>query len=319
MKSRLLASLLACLAFGLAQAETFPSRTITFVVPYAPGGPSDVVARALGQEVAKAAGQSVIVENRPGGGTVIGTQAMLAQPADGQTIGLAAASFVVVPHLLPKAPYDAARDVAPVTLLFSNPYVLVVAPKVPATDLKGFIDWAKGRKGNASYASFGVGSSGHLGFERFKAAAGIDLLHVPYKGAAPAATAVLSGEVEASFADVGAVMPYIKAGKLRAIAVAGEHRSEALPDVPTFAEAGMPGFVSQTWVGLITKAGVAPERVERLNRLFAEALAQPAVKTLLLQSGLEAQPGTPAAFAAFMAQEDKSNAEIIRSANIRLE
>ncbi|KXA76489.1 hypothetical protein AW878_17990 [Bordetella pseudohinzii] len=315
----MLASLLACLAFGLAQAETFPSRTISFIVPYAPGGPSDVVARALGQEVAKAAGQSVVVENRPGGGTVIGTQAMLAQPADGQTINLAAASFVVVPHLLPKSPYDAARDVAPVTLLFSNPHVLVVSPKVAATDLKSFIEWAKSHKGQASYSSFGVGSSGHLGFERFKSAAGIDLLHVPYKGAAPAATAVLSGEVEASFADVGAVMPYIKTGKLRAIAVAGEHRSEALPNVPTFAEAGMPGFVSQTWVGLITKAGVAPDRIERLNRLFADALAQPSVKTLLLQFGLEARPGTPAAFADFMAQEDKANAEIIRAANITLE
>ena len=203
---KLVLGLALSLASTAPMAQSFPSQPLTLIVPYAAGGSSDALARALAQVVGKAAGVSVVVENRPGGGTVIGTQALLAKPADGQTVLMMAASFVINPYLIKNLPFDTRKDFQPVTALASNPHVLVVSSKVPAQDLKGFIDWTKAQQGKASFSSFGNGSSGHLGFELFKQRAGVEMLHVPYKGSAPATMAVLSGEVDATLGDVGAAI-----------------------------------------------------------------------------------------------------------------
>ena len=308
-----------CSFAGPASAETFPARSISIIIPYSPGGSSDTIARALGQEIQKKTGQNVVVESRPGGNTVIGTNAMLERPADGYTVSIAAASSVIVPQLVDKLPYDFGKDVAPVTRLYGNPHVLVVAAGSPAKNLDEFINWVAKDKKDATYSSVGTGSSIHLGFERFKKQAGINMLQIPYKGSPAAVMAVLSGEVDATFADVGPVMPHIQAGKLRAIAVGGAQRSPSLPDVPTLDESGLAGFTSETWMGLIANARVPKERVDELNALFTEALTQPDVQSVLVNQGVEAQPSSPEDFARFMRDETERFKEIIEAENISLQ
>jgi tripartite-type tricarboxylate transporter receptor subunit TctC len=307
---------LGCLG---ASAETFPSRPLTLIVPYSAGGSSDALARALGQAVAKDTGQSVVIENRPGGSTVIGAQALQAKPADGHTALLIAASFVINPNLLKNLPYDSEKDFQAVTQLASNPHVLVVSPDVPVSNLQEFLKWARDRNNNGSFSSFGNGSSGHLGFELLKKRAELDMLHVPYKGAAPSTMAVLSGEVHATLGDVGVVAPHILAGKLKAIAVTGSKRAPSLPDVPTFAEGGLSDFSSETWMGLLVKADSPQDRVQRLNELFKAALAQPEVQAILTQQGMEAKPSTPDAFRSFMAAEGAKYKRAIEESNVRID
>ncbi|WP_179216473.1 Bug family tripartite tricarboxylate transporter substrate binding protein [Achromobacter xylosoxidans] len=318
MKKTVLAAALA-LASMNAAADTFPSQPMTLIVPYTAGGSSDALARALAKAIAKNTGANIIVENRPGGSTVIGAQTLLGKPADGNTVLLIAASFVINPYLLNQLPYDSVKDFQPVTQLASNPHVLVVGPKVPAGDLNAFLAWAKSQGDKATFSSFGNGSSGHLGFEMLKKQAGLGMMHVPYKGAAPATMAVLSGEVDATLGDVGVVAPHVQAGKLRALAVAGSVRTPALPDVPTFAEAGLPGFESQTWMGLLTRTGVPADRVQRLNQMYSEALQDADVRQILAQQGMVAAASTPNAFAAFMKAESAKYGQAIKDGNVRLD
>lgn len=244
---------------------------------------------------------------------------MLERPADGYTVSIAAASSVIVPRLVDKLPYDFEKDVAPITRLYGNPHVLVVAASSPPKNLDEFITWVSKDKKNSTYSSVGTGSSIHLGFERFKKQAGINMLQIPYKGSPAAVMAVLSGEVDATFADVGPVMPHIQAGTLRAIAVGSAQRSPSLPDVPTLAESGLAGFTSETWMGLITNARVPKERLGELNALFTDALRQPEVKSVLVHQGVEAQPGSSEDFARFMRDEAERFKEIIESENISLQ
>lgn len=318
MKKTILGASLALASLGAA-AETFPSQPMTLIVPYTAGGSSDALARALGKAIAKNTGASIVVENRPGGSTVIGAQALLGKPADGYTVMLTAASFVINPYLLNQLPYDSVKDFQPVAQLATNPHVLVVGPKVPAGDLKAFLAWAKEQGDKATFSSFGNGSSGHLGFEMLKKQAGLAMMHVPYKGSAPATMAVLSGEVDATLGDVGVVAPHIQAGKLRALAVAGNARTPALPDVPTFAEAGLPGFESQTWMGLLTRAGVPAERVQRLNQMYSEALQDADVRQILAQQGMVAAASSPEAFSAFMKAESAKYGQAIKDGNVRID
>ena len=302
-----------------ASAQEFPSRSISIIIPYSPGGSSDTVARAIGQEISKKTGHGLIVESRPGGNTVIGTNAMLSRPADGYTVSIAAASSVIVPRLLQNLPYDFEKDVAPVTRLYGNPHVLVVAEKTSPKNLNEFIKWVTDKSGHATYSSVGTGSSIHLGFERFNRQAGIKMSQIPYKGSVAAVMAVLSGEVDATLADVGTVVPHIQAGTLRALAVGGEKRSPSLPDVPTFSEAGLAGFTSQTWMGLITNANVPKDKIEKLNELFRHALLQPDVQKILAGQGVEANPTSPESFGEFMKTESKRFEEIIRQEKIALQ
>lgn len=307
---------LALSCFG-ATAETFPSKPLTLIVPYSAGGSSDALARALGQSISKQTGQSVVVENRPGGSTVIGAQGLLSKPADGHSALLIAASFVINPYLLSKLPYDSAKDFQAVTQLASNPHVLVVGPNVPVNNLSEFLAWAKKDGSSKSFSSFGNGSSGHLGFELLKQNAGLEMLHVPYKGSAPATMAVLSGEVDATLGDVGVVAPHILAGKLKAIAITGTERSAVLPNVPTFSEGELKNFSSQTWMGLLVRASVPPEQVQLLNELFVNALKQPEAEAILAQQGMQAKPSSPAEFKAFMAAESSKYKKAIQESNTR--
>lgn len=318
MKKAVLGLALA-LACSVAVAEEFPSRPITLIVPYSAGGSSDALARALGEVISKETGQSVIIENRPGGSTVIGAQGLLGKPADGYTTLLVAASFVINPHTLKTLPYDTEKDFQPVTQLVSNPHLLVVNNDLPISNLKEFIAWAKDPRNEGTFSSFGLGSSGHLGFELLKSHAGIDMLHVPYKGSAPATMAVLSGEVNATLGDVGVVAPQIQAGKLKAIAVTGNERLKSLPDVPTFAEAGLPAFSSQSWFGLLTHANVPAEKVQRLNQLFTAGLTSAQVQTVLQMQAMQARPTTPAEFGQFMKAEGRKYETVIKERNIKLE
>lgn len=317
MKRVLLSAALALgLTGGVAAQDSFPSETLTIVVPYAPGGSSDALTRAIGQAISQEHDISVMVDNRPGGGTVIGAQRMLSQKPDGHTVFLTAASFVINPYMMPKLPYDSANDFQPVGLLASNPHLLVANAGVGASDLDSFLAWAKAPDSNGTYSSFGNGSSGHLGFELLQEAAGLDLLHIPYKGSAPATLAVLTGEVHATLGDAGVIAPHLSDGKLVPIAITGDERLDMLPDVPTFKEAGLPEFVSHSWFGLLAHADVPQDRINKLNDLFVQALEADEVKAVLAQQAMQARPKTAEEFGSFLKAEEQKYKAILESANI---
>lgn len=303
-------------AAGLARAQA-AARQGRIIVPYAPGGAADTLARALAQRLEEPMGSRVVVDNRPGGGTVIGTQAAAAAPADGQTLLVVAASFVIQPLLLAKPPYDPLRDFSAITLAATNPHVLVVHPSVPAETLAQFVDWAKAQRGMAAYASFGNGSSGHLSFEMLKKEAGFDMVHVPYKGGAPAMQDLLAGQVSAMLTDLLPALPFIKSGKFRAIAVGSAHRDAALPSTPTFTEAGLRGFESQSWFGLMVRSEVRPETVQGLGSAVNAALRDPAMQAPLEAAGLQLVGGSPAQFRDFLARETSRYREAIRVAKLQ--
>jgi len=314
------AGLLLAAATGWPLASLAQTATpLRIVVPYAAGGIGDLVARTLGEPVGQKLGQNVLVENKPGAATVVGAQAVAGAPADGHTVLLVAASFVITPSLLPKLPYDVVKDFAPLMLLASNPHLLVVHPLVPATNLKEFVAWARSRKGEAAYASFGNASSGHLGYELLKKAAGFDMIHVPYKGGAPAIADLIAGQVSAMLTDLPQAIPHVKAGKLRAIALADDTRAAALPEVPTFAEAGLPGFESKSWYGLLLRSGTPPERAARLHEAFAAALKDPAVKAKLEQAGLDIIGSSVAEFGLHLKREGDKYAEAVRMSGAKME
>ena len=315
------ASAIACavLPASSALAQSFPSQPMRFIVPYAPGGGGDTLARTLGEHVSRQLGQPLVVENRAGGGTLIGSQAAASAPANGHTLLFVAASFIINPHLVAKMPFDPARDFVPVTLMASNPHVLVVHPSVPAANLREFVDWAQGRKGGATFASFGNGSSGHLGFELLKKAAGFDMVHVPYKGVAPATTDLIGGQVDAMLTDLPLAVAHVQSGKLKAIAVASEGRVPTLPAVPTFAEAGLGGFTSKSWYGLVVRTGTPEEAISKLNAAFVAALRDPAVREKLAAMGMDAIGSGAAEFGRFMKDESVRYGEAVRISGARID
>lgn len=320
MKRLLLSAALALgMTGGVAAQDNFPSETLNIIVPYAPGGSSDALARAVGQAISEENNVSVMIDNRPGGGTVIGAQRLLSQRPDGHTVLVIAASFVINPHLMPKLPYDSATDFQPVTGLASNPHLLVVNSSLGVSDLDGFLGWAKESGSEGTYSSFGNGSSGHLGFELLQKEADLDLLHIPYKGAAPATLAVLTGEVDTTLGDVGVIVPQLAEGKITPIAITGDQRLDMLPDVPTFKEAGLPDFSSQTWLGLLARAEVPADRIAKLNDMFTSALQSEEVQRVLALQGMQARPTTPEGFAQFMDDEQQKYKAVIESANITLQ
>jgi tripartite-type tricarboxylate transporter receptor subunit TctC len=258
-----------------------------------------------------------VVENRQGGSAVVATQMIANAPADGHTLLVSASNFTINPHLLSKLPYDSARDFAPVTLLATNPHILIVNSGIPARDLREFIAWAKTKNGRGTYASFGTGSSGHLGFERFKRATGIDMIHVPYKGAAPAISDLMSGQVDAMLCDTQQVIQFLSSGKVRAIASASQARVKTLPDVPTFAEGGVPGFISTSWFGLIARAGTPPSVLAEINRDVAGVLNQTEVKARLYAMGIDAVGSSQEVFDAFLKKNSNEYGDIIKSAGIK--
>lgn len=285
-----------------AEAQDFPSRPVRFIVPYAPGGSGDIITRFLANKLSESWRQQTIVENKPGGGGLIGTEAAVRSPPDGYTIYMASDGPVTVaPSLMKSVPYDWKRDLVPLSMMAVGYQVLIVGPHVPARTLAEFIALAKQKPGALDYASIGVGSTPHMGAEIFKANAGVDITHVPYKGAtAQALTALTAGEVSMFMVGTTPVVGPVKAGKLRALAITSPRRSESLPDVPTFIEAGLPKVDVKLWFALMLPASVPGAIVAKLNGDIVKALSQPEFRGYLAQRGFEASPSTPEQLRSFL-------------------
>jgi len=301
-------------------ADAYPSKPIHFVVPYPPGGPLDTVARLLGQKVAERVGQPVIVDNKAGAGGNIGADAVAKAAPDGYTILMGAvATHAINPTLYSKIPYDPVKDFTPVTLLGVTPNVLVVNSSMPATNVKEFIAYAKANPGKLNFGSGSTGSAGHLAGELFNTMAGVQMLHVPYKGAAPAMQDLLAGQVQVMFDNMASALPQVKSGKIRALAVTTPRRALAAPELPTISESGLPGFDVSTWFGVFLPANASRETVTRLHDEFVRALALPDVKDRLAALGVEPVGDQPAEFAAYIKSEAAKYAEVIRKSGARVD
>jgi tripartite-type tricarboxylate transporter receptor subunit TctC len=312
-----LAGLLALtVSAGAIAADVYPSKPIRLVVPYAAGGAVDIVARSVGQKMSVQLKQPVIVDNRPGASTNIGLDAVAKAAPDGYTILMASNSLATNSALFPKLTFDPARDFTPVARIGQASLVLVVPAKSSLTSLKGLIADAKASPGKLSYASAGNGSSGHLAGEMLKDAANIDVLHVPYKGGAPAITDLLGERITFMPINPLEVITHIRAGSMRAIAVASDKRSALLPDVPTSREQGLPGFTASVWWGLIAPARTPSAVIKELNTAANSALADPDVRKQLEQLGVTIVPGTPEAFGDFVRKETVTWSGVIKKAGI---
>jgi tripartite-type tricarboxylate transporter receptor subunit TctC len=310
------------LAFGVgarAHAETYPNRPIRLIVPFAPGGLNDVVARLVAPHFERSLGQPIIIDNRPAASGIVGTEATAKAPPDGYTLLMVASSFTVIPATNPKVPYDAERDLAPVGMVAKNPLLFLVNPKVPAHSLPEFVALAKANPGKFNYASPGAATQTHLVVELFSRKAGISLQHIPYRGGAPAMTAMVAGDTQFTAISTLLSLPQIQTGALRAIATGGLEREPQLPDLPTVAEQGYPGFEAIQWIGLLTTAGTPPEIIARLNTELNRALRDPELIPRFAQQGITPAGGTPAQFQAAITGDLKNFSEIARSANIKAE
>ena len=321
----LAAVLVAASLFGpgvLAQpAGAYPAKPIRFVVPYPPGGPLDIMARGVGAKLTESWGQAVIVDNRAGAGGNIGADFVAKSVADGYTLLMGAvATHAINPSLYGKVPYDPVKDFAPVAMVAVVPNILVVHPSLAANSVKELIELARAKPGYLNFGSGSSGSTGHLAGELFKTMAGIDMAHIPYKGAAAAMQDLLSGQVQLMFDNLANSLPQVKAGRLRALAVTTVQRSASVPDLPTVAESGLPGFDLTTWFGVMVPAGTPAEIVARLNAEIVRALGSRELKERLAAMGAEPPPNnTPERFAAFIRSESAKYAAVVRSSGARVE
>jgi tripartite-type tricarboxylate transporter receptor subunit TctC len=303
-----------------AAAQAYPAKPIRLVIHFPPGGPTDIVGRAVAQKLAEAWGQQVIVDNRPGAGGIAGVQAVVQANPDGYTLLLATGgSMSIAPALNAKLPYDVFRDLAPISLLVVNPQQLVFHPGFPPNSVKELIAFAKSRPGKINYASVGPGSPNHLGMEMLKFMTGIDMLHVPYKGTAPALTDLLAGQVSLMFNSMPSVLPHVKANRLKGIAVGSAQRSPAVPDIPTVAESGVPGFDYVTWYGLFAPARTPRAVTAKLNAEVVRMLAEPEMAQRLAAQGADPQSSTPEGLARYMREEHERWKKVIQVAGIRLD
>ncbi|TAK86614.1 MAG: tripartite tricarboxylate transporter substrate binding protein [Betaproteobacteria bacterium] len=310
--------LLTMLVSHAALAQAWPSRPVRLLVPFAAGaGTNDIMARLVGQHLGARLGQPVVIENRPGAGGIAGTEAAAKAAPDGYTFLMTNVSLVISPYLYSKLPYDPQKDFVPVTLVATAPLMLVAHPSVAAKSVQELIALAKANPGRLTYGSGGVGSTPHLAGELFKSLAGIDVLHVPYKGGAPALNDLIGGQLSFMIENVPGTMPFAKAGKLRALAVTSAKRSSLDPALPTMAEAGVPGYEVVGWNGIVAVAGTPPAIVARLQAETANVLRLPEVRERLVTLGAEAVGGTQEEFAAFMRAEDALWGQIIREKGIR--
>jgi len=316
----IVAGLAASLLATAALAQSYPEKPVRLIVPFAAGGGNDSVARLVGKRVSDSLGQQLVIDNRPGAGGVLGAELAAKAAPDGYTLFLGGVgSHAINPNLSDSLPYDPIRDFAPVALLAQAPLVLAVHPSVPADSFKAFVALARSRPGQLNYASNGNGSSSHLAAVMFRSMTGVDMVHVPYKGLSPALADLLSGRVQLMFSSVVAILPHIKSGKLRGLALTGSRRMPSMPDLPTIAESGLPGYEASSWYGVLAPAGTPREIVARLNAELVKALAQSEVRTSLLAEGAEPAGGTPEQFAAHIRAEKERLGKLIREAKIRLE
>jgi tripartite-type tricarboxylate transporter receptor subunit TctC len=314
--SMLLAGLWALLWALPVQAQDFPSKPIKLIVPFPAGGPNDIIARVVGQRMAELTKQAVIVDNRGGQAGVLGTDAIAKSNPDGYTIGIVSASALVISPSMEKVPYDPSKDFAPVTLVVTVPEMLVVASNVPAKNMAELVALAKAQPGKLNFASAGLGGLPHLAGELFKLTAKIDVVHVPYRGAAPAINDLLGQQVQMTFLDLPVILPHIKAGALRPIALGARERSPTAPDVPTTAEVGMPDLLIENWYGMIAPAGTPPAIVATLNHVATQAMADPGVKEKLADQGLTVAGDTPEQFREFIGSETAKWAKVIHDAGL---
>ena len=317
-----LAALLAALlplAGGLAHAQQYPARAVRIIVPFTAGGPTDIVARLLAQRLSESMGQQFIVDNRAGGGGTIGAQAAARSAPDGHTLYLGGiTSLAMAPHTHGKLPYDPFKDFAPITTLTIQPVMLMVHPVLPARSVKEFIALAKAKPGALDYASSGIGGSGHLAGELFKAVAGIRMEHVPYKSAAPALTDLVAGQVQVMFGTLLAAVPHIRNEKLRGVALTGPKRVEALPQVPTFRESGVANFDASSWNCMMAPAGTPEPIVARLNAELVRIVRDPAVLERLKGDGVTGTGSTPQELAAYLKSESAKWGKVARDVGIKL-
>jgi tripartite-type tricarboxylate transporter receptor subunit TctC len=299
-----------------AAAQDFPSKPIRLIVPFPAGGPNDIIARVVGQRMSELIKQPVLIDNRGGQAGVLGTDAVAKANPDGYTIGITSASSLAISPSMEKVPYDARKDFAPVTLIVTVPEMLVVASNVPAKNMDELVALAKAQPGKLNFASSGPGSLPHLAGELLKLTARIDVVHVPYRGAAPAINDLLGQQVQMTFLDLPVILPHIKGGTLRPIALGAPQRAPTAPDVPTTAEVGMPGLRIENWYGMLAPAKTPEQIVTTLNRIANEAMADPGVKQKLADQGLTVAGDTPEHFRGFIDAEIEKWAKVIKDAGV---
>jgi tripartite-type tricarboxylate transporter receptor subunit TctC len=313
-------ALLATPTLAAEPAAAYPSKPVRLVVPFTPGGSTDILARAVGQKLSEAWGQPVVIDNRPGAGGIIGMEAVARAAPDGYTLVMGhVGTLAANPALYRTLPYDPVKDFAPVTLIARVPNVLVVGPAVPSRSVAELIALAKAKPGKLDYGSGGNGSAAHLATEYFKLKAGVDLQHIPYKGTAPALQDLLGGQIALMITGLPPVLPHVKAGKLRILGVASAQRQRLFPDIPTIAESGVPGYEATQWYGILAPAATPKDVVAKLNREFVKALKDPAVAEKLALEGADPVGDTPEQFAAFIASEIDLWGKVIRATGAKAE
>ena len=303
---------------GVAAAQNYPSKPIRAIVPFPPGGVVDIVARTVGQKMSEGLGQSLVIDNRGGAGGSIGTDAAAKAPADGYTVLFAFDTHAVNPHVYKTIRFDTLKDFAPVVLIVRIPLVVAALPAFPASSLQELVALAKAKPGGYTYASVGAGSSGHLATEQFKLLAGIDLVHVPYKGGAPAVIDLLGGHINLAVIAAGAAVPHLRVGRLKGLAVSGAQRSGAMPNVPTMVESGYPQLESGAWVGLLVPTGTPAAVIARLNAEVLKAIKDPALVGRLAEQSIEVAGSTPGEFGALIRTEHAKWGKLIKDAKLSI-
>ncbi len=316
---RFIAPMLVAFAATAALAQGYPGKPIKLIVPLAAAGTGDTLARTVGEAMAKELGQPVVIENKPGAGGLVGTEMVAASAPDGYTLLAVSPSHVINPALHAKKTYDPLKDFETITVMANTHQVIVAHPSTPASNLKELIDYAKKNPGKLTYGSAGLGSATHLNMELFKSMAGVDILHVPYKGSTQARQDVLSGQVHLAMDGLLPVQPLIKDGRLKALAITSSRRSQSNPEIPTIAEAGVPGYQSDTWYGLLAPAKTPREIVMKLQQAAVKALRSPEVRDRLARLGAEAVGNTPEEFSRLLVQEQKTWTKVVKDSGAKAE
>jgi tripartite-type tricarboxylate transporter receptor subunit TctC len=319
-KTRALAIVLAIAAASATNAQTYPVKPIRWIVPFPPGGGTDITSRTLAAKLSEALGQQMVIDNRPGSGGTIGLSLASKAPADGYHIAtVQLANMGIAPALYRKLPYDPVKDFAPITQAVSAALVLVAHPSFPPNTVKDLIAMARNKPGAITYGSPGNGTSGHLGSEMIKMAGKIDMVHVPYKGAAPALTDLLGGQITVYLSSIPPAVPLIKSGRLKALGVTGSKRTASLPQVPTIAESGIPGYAVDNWYGIAAPAGVPGEIIARLNTELVKILNMPEIRDRYAAEGSATAPSSPEEFGAFIRDEVQKWGKVVRAANVKVD
>ncbi len=311
------AALLAPAGFSTAVAQNYPDRPVRMIVPFAPGGGTDIVSRLVAQRLADSIKQSVVVDNRAGGAGNIGAELVARANPDGYTLLVGSATILAVNPVIFKVAYNPSRDFAPITLLGSQPHLMVVHPSLPANSVREFVNLAKEKSLKLNYGSSGTGGPAHLGGELFKIVAGVDMLHIPYKGTGPAVIDLVGGQLQVGLLSLASSMPHVKSGRLKALAVTSPKRAIVAPELPTIAESGYPGFEVRSWYGLLAPAGTPKTIIDKLSSQIAAVLRQPEVIAKLASDGAEPGGDTPAEFAAYIKSEAERWGKVVKTAGIR--